>query len=87
MHTLNPLDFIVVPSKVMKLFYILHTGNIFVCFYMLKAHYKALCMHYAYSACLTFDITSGYTQLLFPSLRHWFFLLCYKQHGEKWFRT
>ena len=65
MHTLNPFVFIVVPSKV-KLFYILHTAlRKYFCLLSYYAHYAqyALCMHYAYSTCLTFDITSGYTQL------------------------
>ena len=62
MHTLNPFIFIVVPSKV-KLFYILHTAlSKYFCLLSYYVDY-ALCMHYAYSTCLTFDITSGYTQL------------------------
>ena len=66
MHTQNPFIFIVVQSKV-KLFYILHTSlSKYFCPLSYYAHY-ALCMHYAYSTCLTFDITSGYTQL-FPLL-------------------
>ena len=37
------------------------------------AHNTCMCVRYAYSTCLTFDITSGYTRLLFTSLRHWLF--------------
>ena len=37
------------------------------------AHNTCMCVCYAYLTCLTFDITSGYTRLLFASLRHWFF--------------
>ena len=59
MYILNPFVFTVVPSKVrLFILYTQYTANTFLYY----AHYVH-CTLYAYSTCLTFDITSGYTQL------------------------
>ena len=72
MHTQNPFVFIVVPSE-SKFLKISHT--VLSKYFCLLSHYAhcAQCMHYAYSTCLTFDITSGYTQLFFLLLDSAFF--------------